>query len=201
MNKAQMNQRLERQLRRNEEVYRLACAAFGGAPRVFRHYDQSDEVSIDLLTVEDSPRPGLISYSTLGLQHYSAGLRENGKPLRSELTGVCCREYEYYPELLSACAFEIMSSHFPCRAGAVWQDCIQRYVQRSTLRHLLFAPCQNGQMANPIDFEDQTTIWLQAVPISDGELAHQAEYGTESLLQKLTEADAELADFCRISLW
>ncbi len=45
---------------------RKVAAAFGGTPRFKRHLDEAEQNSIDMLSCDDRPSEGLVSYSTLG---------------------------------------------------------------------------------------------------------------------------------------
>lgn len=191
-------------LQQNGDIYRAVCAVFGveaqigtpEPPRAFRYYDQYNETSIDLLTVPSSPRADAVSYSTLGLTHYPVGLRREELPLRIELAAACYDAYEYFPNLLSSCAFDIMSGHVSCREigeGVCIRECVNTYVPGATLPHLVLLPA-----AEPIfwpdplpelTFEDKRVVWLQAIPVSDGELEHYEQFGAESLLTLLEDAD------------
>lgn len=191
---------LEKKLHQNERIYREACTIFGGEPRVFRYYDQSDEVSIDLLTVEDAPLPDIVSYSTLGLIHYpkiapsveavpDGGFPVVEKPCRMEIAGACRRKHEYLPNLLSFCCFEIINARFQCYHGSVYPDIINTYMQGSPLKHVLFVSI-GGVWEKPmprLEFEDKTVQWLNAIPISDGEFTYLETHGTEALLDLFRE--------------
>lgn len=199
----QPNNILEQKMLQNEAVYRAACEIFAQPSRVFRYYDQHDEISVDLLTAENSPCEGVTSYSSLGLIHYPLGLRADGKPLRAEIAGACYDRFEYYPNLLSSCAFEIMNSHFVCAHGVVYPECVNMYVQGSPMRHLLFVQPDEEtaryweQPLNPLDFADKRAVWLLAVPISDSELEYLRDQGTEALLDRLREVRADPFDLER----
>lgn len=190
--------KLEQKMQQNEQVYRQAGELFGGSSRVFRYYAQSDEISMDLLTAADVPRPGVVSYSTVGLQQHSVGLRSDGKPLRIEILAAGYARYEHYPDLLSGCSFAIINADFACAEGAVYRDSVNMYVQGSPMRHLLFAKLSLwGKEPVDLEFEDKKTIWLTAIPISDGELAFFEENGTYALLERLKLAGADLFDLKR----
>ncbi len=194
--------KLEQKMWQNEQVYLRACEVFGGSPRVFRYYDQSDEISMDLLTAPDSPHPQVVSYSTLGLQHHSVGMRSDGMPLRVEIAAAGYETFEYHPNLLSACAFDIMNAHFACCDGAVYRDCVNTYVPGSAMKHLLFT--SRSLWAKPLDpfvFSDKKTVWLTAIPISEGELAFLEEKGPAALLAALEEAATDFFDLKRPSLF
>lgn len=199
----QPNNILEQKLLQNETIYRTACDVFHQAPRVFRYYDQHDEISVDLLTVENSPAEGIVSYSSLGLIHYPIGLRREGKPLRAEIAGVCYARYEYYPNLLSSCAFDIINAHFACTPGAVYTDCVNMYVQGSPMKHLLFVEpderfaCFWEKPLKPMDFGDKRTFWLLAVPIAESEFTYLQREGAGPLLERLREHQADPFDLER----
>lgn len=162
----------ERKLRENREAYETACARIGGTPHVFRYYDQEDELSIDLLTAEDVPEQGLVSYSTLGLLHAPVGRRADGKPLRYEIAGICPREYEYFPNLLSRCAFEVLNAHFSCAHGSVYRDVVQAYLPGVPVKHLLLLENPDFWGGEPfpcIDLPEKQVRWLGIYPLWDQE--------------------------------
>lgn len=198
MRNANMENPLQMKQKQNEVIYQTACRVLGGTPRVFRYYDQGDEVSVDLLTAKGSPREGRISYSTLGLIHNPIGLRKNEKPLRLEICGGCLEKYEYFPNLLSSCCFDIINCRFVCADGAVLKENVNAYVQRSTLRHTLFCPFSLWDSAFPeLSFEDKTVNWLYALPISDGELRFLEANGSEELLRLIRKAGVDVCDLER----
>ncbi len=183
----------------NGQAYQSVCGLFGGSPRVFRYYDQKDEVSVDLLIAEDSPGPGRNSYSTLGLMHHPAGMREDALPLRLELAGGCLKKYEYFPNLLSACAFELMCSRISCRHGCVGRDMVRTYVQFSPMQHILFYRGAGlwKESLPALRFPDKKVIWMTVLPLSDGELSFLEENGPEMTLFLLRDKGADLFDWGR----
>lgn len=202
MNISQKKLSLEFQMRQNETLYHSVNGIFGGIPHVFRYYDQLDEISSDLLTVEDVPIKGVLSYSTLGLIHYPIGQRLDEKPLRIEIAGACYQEFEYYPNLLSSCAFEIMNAHFTCHRGAVYPDCVNMYVQGSPMKHLLFYPFSFwGKELETISFEDKVVKWFTAIPISESELAFLEKNPPEELVGRLKDTSADLFNLRRAPLF
>ncbi len=193
---------LEAKLRQNERIYRDACSLFRGEPHVFRYYDQTDEISIDLLTVENSPIPGTVSFSSLGLMHYPGGQRRGGKPLRIEIAAACRAEYEYVPNLLSACCFDIMNARFSCQHGSVYRDCVNTYIQGSPMKHLLFAAASIYWNASfpDLDFDDKSVIWMTALPISENELSYLEQNGADALIDQLIRNSADLFCWARPSV-
>lgn len=195
---------LEDKLRQNEMIYRTACTVFGVAdriggedpPRVFRYYDQHDEISTDLLTVAGSPRTGAVAYSTLGLIHHSVGLRRGDKPLRVELAAAGDARYEYFPNLLSSCAFDVINAHISCselRRGICIRDRVHTYVQDAVPAHLVLLPASMvtfwaGTFPD-LAFPDKEVSWMLVLPVSDGELAWYEQHGAEALLSLLQGVD------------
>lgn len=193
---------LENKMQQNERVYREACAVFGGDPRVFRYYDQTDEVSVDLLTEEEVPLPGAVSYSTLGLIHYPIGQRAGDKPQRVELAAACYRKCEYFPNLLSCCAFDVMNARFSCRHGSVYPDAVNTYIQFSPMKHMLFV-ADGGFWQRPLPelaFGDKRVLWLTVLGISDSELVYLEKHGLEALLARLRQAAVKPWDWERESV-
>lgn len=177
----------EQKLRENRRAYETACTLFGGSPRVLRYYDQPNELSMDLLTVEDAPAPGLISYSTLGLLHAPAGRRQDGRPLRFELAGVCPREYEYFPELLCRCAFDIMNARFSCGHGSIYRDMVRAYLPGAPMEHILLVenPDFWGEPFPALELAEKRVRWLGVLPLWEQEAALLETEGPRLLLERL----------------
>lgn len=193
---------LECRLRQNEKMYRAAGEVFEGPPRVFRFYDQNDEVSMDVMISPHPKREGICSYTTLGLIHYPVGQRRGGRPFRIELAGAASTEFEYYPNLLSQCAFEIINARFHCQEGAVLGDFVNTYVPDSKLPHLLFCRCGFWEQELPEqELEDKTTGWLTVVPISTAELAFLEQHSFSALLAEFYRRKTDLTDLLRPSIF
>ena len=216
MNQNKKKSLLEDKMLQNETVYRAACDVFGvndrigedNSPRVFRYYDQRDEISADLLTVPDIPAKGAVSYATVGLIHHSIGLRREDSPLRVEIVSACYARYEYYPNLLSSCAFDVINAHFACSdstLAAGKRECVNMYVQDSALPHLVFLPAAGialWQSPPPaLSFHDKRVFWLYALPVSNDEYAHYEAFGPDFLLESLRQAEANLLDLERKSVF
>lgn len=185
--------KLERQLRQNEALYREACAVFGGAPRVFRHYHPAAEMSVDLLTGTDTPQQGAVSCATLGMMHYPVGQRAGEKPLRFEIAGACLAEYEYFPDLVSDCAMRIMAAQEKCYKGAVLNEVVRQYLPGSRMHHVLLAPFSLWE--RPLGgqaFDDVCVQWLTVLLISSAERDYLTENGLDALLCRLAAHRASL---------
>lgn len=194
-------QTLETQLRQNEFLYHQAHDVFGGSARVFRHYDPSNEMSIDILTEQDTPQTGTLSCATLGMMHYPVGLREGGKPLRFELAGACKGPNENFPDLLSRCAIAVMGTKIRCFDGAVLPDIVRTYIPESRLPHLLFTEFSFwSERLEAVAFEPFNVRWLTAIFLSDKESDYCAQHGVISLLSLFKEQQADLSDPLRSSV-
>nr|WP_276570023.1 suppressor of fused domain protein [Paenibacillus alvei] len=84
------------------------------------------------------PYDGLTSYSTIGLSDYTIGYSVNEKPLRTEIVRACATEYEFFPNILTTCAFFIINSKFSVSPGKIFQDIIQMYYLDYEMKHVLF---------------------------------------------------------------
>lgn len=192
---------LEQRLRRNEVLYHEACGVFGGEPRVFRYYSPVAEMSIDVLTVQDTPKAGLYSCATLGMMHHPVGQRIDGKPLRFELCGACEAQYDTFLDLINTLSVQIMTSQEKCRVGAVVEDSVRTFIPNAKTWHILLVPFDlwdtpfSGQA-----FDEMRVQWLTTVFITENERQFMAENGMDALIEKLLQNKDRLTDPMRESL-
>ncbi|MBR4355713.1 MAG: suppressor of fused domain protein [Elusimicrobiaceae bacterium] len=169
----------------------------GKKPAVHRYWDDKNVKHIDILSCEDSPTQGIVSYATLGLSQIDFGWTSQQKSLRTELIGTCCSETTYFPQILSAAAFEIMNSGAGV-PGAVLRNIISLYVPETTTPHLfLTMPSMWQKELLPISFDDIMVDFLMVVPISDTEWRFLNQQGEEALESLLEEKQVHIHDFFR----
>lgn len=192
---------LEQRMRRNEVLYHEACGVFGGTPRVFRYYSPVAEMSIDVLTAEDSPKTGVFSCATLGMMHHPVGQRIDGKPLRFELCGACDAKYDTFLDLINTLSVRIMTSQEKCRSGAVIEDSVRAFIPQAKTWHILLVPFDlwDKPFAGQ-SFDEMEVRWLTTVFITEKERQFMAEYGAEALISLLAENREKLFDPTRESL-
>jgi len=185
----------------NRTIARTALKAFGGEPKVFEYWDENKENSIDLLFTINRPYDELTSYSTIGLSDYTIGYSVDEKPLRAEIVGACATEYEFFPNILTTCAFFIINSKFSISPGKIFEDIIPMYYPNHEMKHVLFtSPFLWEDSLMTIDFDSKKVAWLLAVPISDNEKLFAEENGTEKLKDLLEQKEIDITDLKRRSV-
>ena len=192
---------LEQRLRRNEVLYREACGVFGGEPRVFRYYSPVSEMSIDVLTVKDSPKADVYSCATLGMMHHPVGQRIGGKPLRFELCGACVSKYDTFLDFVNTLSVRIMTSQEKCRENAVIEDCVRAFIPQANTWHILLTslPLWGSPFIGQ-SFDDAEVRWLTMVFITENERQFMAQNGAEALVSLLDKNRGKLVDPTRASL-
>lgn len=184
----------------NRTIARTALKAFGGEPEVFEYWDENKESSIDLLSTINRPYDGLTSYSTIGLSDYTIGYSVDEMPLRAEIVGACATEYEFFPNILTTCAFFIINSEFSVSPGKIFEDIIQMYYPDYEMKHVLFmSPFLWEDSLKTIDFEEKKVAWLLAVPISENEYLFAQEKGTEKLEELFEQEEIDILNLERRS--
>ena len=166
----------------------MAEAAFGGTSQVSKHWDEKGENEIDILMVADRPKSGIDSFTTVGLYAYPVLEFSGGIPLSVELMGVCTQDFPEFANILSACAFNIINSHFRCSPGTVYREIVSGTYPDSKMKHILFIPPFLWEESlQTIDLENGIATWLLAVPISDEELDYLDDHGLHAMERKIEE--------------
>ncbi|THV41428.1 suppressor of fused domain protein [Glycomyces buryatensis] len=177
------------------------AVAFGGrAPNsVDAHMNEPESHSVIMLTFADVPRAGVVSYATLGLS--AAPLlvpgREGGPRLGVELLGACDAAYPDFGGVLSTTAFGVLDggAMFP---GQLVTKALPMYYPGLEMEHLLYInPISWSGGPQPIELPGRAYVWLQAVPISEGELRFASVNGSDDLIEVLAEANVDVADLNR----
>lgn len=182
-------------------VAKKLVQVIGGTPKIFNYCDDQGISNVDLYIGEDTPQKGLITCSTVGLSEYNIGLKlPTGKRVAAEFIGACSNFYEYFPNIVSSCAFNIISGNYFCRPGAVYPDMIAQYYEGIDMKHVMFSePFLWDDLSN-IEQEDKVITWLMIVPISDAELQYLKEYGSDALETLFEEKNIDIFDLERKSV-
>ncbi|MTH54541.1 suppressor of fused domain protein [Bacillus mangrovi] len=184
----------------NKMIAKSALEAFGGKPSVSRYWDENNDSNIDLLSVLNKPFDGVTSISTIGLSEYPIEYSIDEKPLRIEIAGACGSEFEYFANVLSACAFNIINTKMHVSHGEVFKDVIKMYDSESEMKHVLFTSPFIWENLDNIDFPDKKVTWLLAVPISTEELLFAKKEGTEALEDLFEKEDIDIFNLNRQSV-
>lgn len=184
----------------NKMIAKKALQAFGGQPKVTKYWDENNVSNIDLLSTIDKPYNGVTPYATIGLSEYSIGYSINEQSLRTEIVGASASVFEYFPNILSTCAFNIMNSNFSIFHGEVFRDAVEMYYPHSDMKHVLFTSPFLWEDLETIDFYDKKVAWLLAVPISFEELSFADKNGEEELENLFEQNDIDIFDLNRASI-
>ncbi|WP_026906911.1 suppressor of fused domain protein [Paucisalibacillus globulus] len=184
----------------NKIVARTALEAFGGKPSVSKYWDENNVSNVDILSTKDRPYEGVTSYSTIGLSDYSIGYSIDEKPLRIEIVGASATIFEFFPNILSTCAFNIINTKLPITHGKIFKGVIRMYFPNSEMEHVLFTSPFLWEKLNSIDFIDKKVTWLLTVPISTKELLFAEKEGTEALEDLFEKKDIDIFDIKRKSV-
>jgi len=148
---------------------RKVAAAFGGTPRVTRHWDEGEQNSIDILSCEDRPSEGIVSYSTLGLQKYPNVI--DGEDIRVELCGIATSDVPKFAEVIATTAFYVLKDRWKAAPGITYESMVGMYDLPVTLKHIVFAePFEWEELSSVHLAGDVVVRWLLVIPISDSEL-------------------------------
>ncbi|KQQ48762.1 hypothetical protein ASF58_05770 [Methylobacterium sp. Leaf125] len=181
----------------NRAVARRLAGAFGGAPSVARHADETGRSHVDILTCRDAPRPGLITCATVTLANHPLYRDGAEFPGRCEILGVSSDPD--VARMLAACAFRVIDGHWFLAPGIVFPGLLTGLSAR--LAHVLFVP--PALFAAGLEAPaaaDTALAFLQAVPISEAEYAFAQEAGGDALEDLFAERGADLFDLQRPSV-
>lgn len=165
-------------------------------------YRADDKCGVDLLRCVDSPVPGLSSYATLGVHQFPNAFAEDGREIRVEFVGFCYSSNQWFPALLSSCAFGVMQGKALAFPNAVYHNIIPLYDDSLEVKHLmLIRPFGWKRKLGTLEFDQQLVTWLMVNPITDGELAYLEEHGPEKLLEAFTKENVQVHDLNRKSIF
>lgn len=198
MNKWEVKMEVTNQMK---EIAMMLANINGGRPQVGRYYDDNEKSTIDIVTMMNKPNMDETTYATVGLCNYDIGKIIEDKPLRIEIIGTCISAYEYFANIISTCAFNIINSGYKCYPGAIFPNIVNMYYSELEMKHILFvSPFLWDDKLKTFNFVDKKVTWLQAIPISEEEYLFAEEYGIDALENKLEESKVDILDLERISV-
>lgn len=184
----------------NKIIAKNAFEIFGGKPSVSRYWDENEVSSIDIFEATDRPYENISTYSTIGLSDYSIGLSVDEIPLRIEIVGASYSTFEFYPNIISTCAFNIINTNLSIYHGTIFNDVVKMYYTRSEMEHILFMQPFLWDKHKVMNFPDKKVVWLLAVPISTKELLLAEKEGSEALEHLFVQKEINIFDITRNSV-
>lgn len=185
----------------NKTIAKAALAVFGGKPAVHAYWDDNNENYVDIMSCCDRPYDGVTSYSTIGLSGYSIDQTVDDIPLRVEIVGACASSYNFFPNILGTCAFNIINSKYTCYPGAIFHNVIKYYMPDCSMKHIMFiSPFLWENKLTILDFADKKVAWLLALPISEKEFEFAQRNSTDDLETIFEEHQIDIFDLNRKSV-
>lgn len=171
---------------------------FGLAPLVKTYTKIGSAQGINIAMFADCPAPGLNSLGTVSLSDHDLGLQLG---VRLEIVAVYPAGSDQFPHAVAHCAIMAAADGEPMQRGAVYPDAIKSYLADATMEHLFFVmPFVWGDGPHKIEHDGLSTLWLQAVPISEAERLYAEAQGAMALENLLAEREVNVADLNRASV-
>jgi len=185
----------------NRSIAKTAAQVFSGSPSVCEYQDDKGVSAIDLLSCPDSPTAGVTSYSTIGLSDHQFKAIDTDMPLGVEVVGACGSNFELYPNIISSISFAVVNDKQECYPDAVFKHVVTINEASETLKHVLLVdPFLWSAKLETLRFTQKATAWLQAVPISDGELNYLEKNGADALHELFTKHQIDVFNLNRVSV-
>lgn len=182
------------------EIAMMLAKINGERPKVGRYYDENNKSAIDIVTLQNKPNHGEMTYATVGLSNYAIGETAENKSLFIEIIGACTVDCDCFPNILATCAFNIINSQYKCYPGAIFPDVVKMYIPNIEMKHIMFVhPFLWDDELKTLRFEDKEIAWLQAIPISEDEYQFAEKHGVEELESKLEKANIDIFNIARHS--
>ncbi|MFF7939802.1 suppressor of fused domain protein [Nocardia gamkensis] len=183
----------------NKQIAQIVAAVFGGTPHVVQYLDRDEKSEIAVLSSDDRPAPGLISFCTLGLSDYPIPGRVR-PPLGVEIVAIS--DSSVFAAVLSTAAFCVINSGWLAEPGRVFPNVMGAHVPDTTVPHLMFV---NPYLWEDSDFASRkltrkTVAWVQAVPITDAEMEYVRAHDAAALEELLVNAEPDILDTRRPSV-
>ncbi len=185
----------------NKTIAKYAEKALGGIPDVRIYHHDTVKLSVPLLICVDAPWDGITSYSTIGLSDYPMFKRDGTEfPARLEIVGACATASEFFPNIISSAAFNIMRNRRLYYPGAAMPGYVGEYYPTTTVPHLYFhAPFLWEDSLKTLTFATKKVSWLLVVPISDAELKFLGERGDDALEDEFEKHQIDIFNLNRES--
>lgn len=181
-------------------IARTAAGIFGGTPRVVKFSDESEAHSVEILSCTPSPRPGLISYSTIGMSAFDNDTVIGPRQLRVEVVGIAADSTTAFSGGLSACAFNLAHDRFQIQPKRVFPRVFEGYGQDVTTPHaLIWYPFGWAGDFEPLVGDETHIEWLMAIPITDAEFTFFEANDADALIDVFEANDIDLYDLGRAS--
>lgn len=175
-------------------------SVFGRPFEVAGFYHDTLPLTVDILSVKDSPWVGAVSVATIGLYTFQLAQRTSGILIRLELVGAG-RPDSLFSNIICSAAFCIARSGQLFFPGDVVPNVVAEYYPTSSVPHLMLAPPGLwGERFPSLHLPSIIVAFLLAVPISESERLYLLEAGHEALEAELASQRIDYLDLWRNSV-
>lgn len=166
-------------------------------------YNSDDgQAAVEIVRCIDSPFEGVCSYSTLGVYQCQNLLTADDKELNIEFVGICDNRNIWFDGLLSTCAFAMIKGKVRAHPYEVYKDIIPIYQPNIDMKHvLLIPPFSLNHDLGVIETDNRVITWLMLNPISEKEYVYMQKNGYQKLIDAFVEADIDIYDLYRKSIF
>lgn len=183
----------------NKIVAQHELQILGGTPKVNRHWNDTEDKSIDILKCMDVPQKGIQSCASIGLNNTDIGLQSGEQKLRVEILGACDKQINEFENIIASVAFNVMDSN-NCYPGYIVEDIINQYIPESHMKHILLTDSFLWENTESISVEDVCIALLMIVPISDEEFEYIQKNGVDALEKQFEEKEIDIYNIYRKSI-
>ncbi len=184
-----------------DEKILKAFTAVAGNPKEVRLLHEHDLHRMELVTVENSPRAGVNSFSTVGLSVIPIGYLSASVYLGAEIAAMAGAQFDRFADVLAACVDDLVHNRFRLFPGSVYKDAFKNTCPDASVKHLIFDTPQGWDKdLLTLDLGARQTAWIMAIPVTDAELRLYSESESGELQERFLERNTDLTDLNRPSV-
>jgi antitoxin YqcF len=166
----------------DQPIVKYLNEMFGRTVRLQGYEHPTEQWMVNVASVSGRPQPHVTSYSTVGLWRWrNAAFLESPTAPRVEICGACATSARMFPNVLATAAFNVMREQWPCRPGSVLVGIVAEYGESLRLPHLYFTVPFLWHDDMRTMNQDQTVLWVLALPISEKERMFLVRNGDDAL--------------------
>ena len=184
----------------NKFIARKLASAFGGRPSVREYLHDNLPLKIDLLSCQDQPEEGVVSYGTIGVSDYSLRWGGGEFETRLEICGAIESSVEYFPNIITSAAFNIIRSRVVCYPGICMENYVKEYYPHTILPHLYFTSPFLWEDLKTTALKEKIVTWLLCFPVSQAEVEILRREGDGAFEDLLEAKGVDIFDFDRNSV-
>lgn len=179
------------------ELGKTIRSRLGTGTKVVRFADDEEVNEVFIVSGNDCPVGGVISYGSVGLsrkfQHTGA------ESVKVEIVAACAAVTPYIDNLVASCVFESIKNGTNIRYGSCIADIVAQYRISDTLRHVTFVAPFLWQGLNQLTVDGNEIYCLMMLPVSDAEKRYLEQHGIDALEELFDKMQIDIYDINRAS--